>query len=1091
MHVLVRESGSLDQSAAAEDLGLAPADIVALSFSDSDLTTLASAWMSVSPATTLSLAHLSRLLHPMSVDLFCDATLPGTKAVLVRLLGGLDYWRYGCEQLLQACRERSIALAIVAGDGRPDPRLCDYSTVSVSDLAAIEALLDAGGSDNVRAASLGLIARANGSTQALSAPQALPQFGVFRSHSAVTATTTETAPTAAIVFYRSFVLAGDTAPIDALTDALTARGMNVSALYVPSLKAPDAAAWLRTELTARRPDVILNATAFAANDPEHGSPLDVAGCPVLQVILALLSRDAWLQSQRGLTAADLAMHVALPEIDGRLTACAISFKQLDTENSAAGFTPMRHMPDDDGIAHAADLAMQWAALRRKPSSQRRIALTLSTYPGRQDQIAHAVGLDGPASAAAIITELSEHGYACAQAPMSGRAVITALTTGAEVTWHVDDYEAALARCDNQFVDAVRVAWGPAADDPACRDGIMHLPIRCFGNLLLCLQPDRGSVTDRKTGYHDPNLPPRHSYVAFYLWLRTVGRIDALIHLGAHGTLEWLPGKAVALSASCAPRALLAATPVIYPFIVNDPGEAAQAKRRISAVTLGHKTPPLIRTELDETLLDVERLVDEFSSADGLDPKRRDHLVQAISDAVERAGLTAACRLTADMDNRQRLAKIDAFLCDVKELSIRDGLHCLDATELAAILTALDGAFITPGPSGAPSRGRSDVLPTGRNLYSVDPRGVPTPTAMANGQRAAKAILDRYAEDHGEWPKSLIIDVWGSATLRTGGEEFATALALLGVKPTWDSGSFRVSGFDIIPSALLDRPRVDVTLRISGLFRDMFPTQVTLFDAAVQRMRNLDEDADINPLAAAARDDIETYRIFGSASGAYGTGVMAAIDHGGWQTRGDLGATYLANSSTAYRGDGSTADASSDFAQRVQAANAFVHIQDHYETDLLSGGDYAAHEGGFAAAAESLGNANVAMYHGDTGIPDQPKMRTLDEECARIVAGRAANTRWISGQMRHGFRGAAEMAATVDAAFAFAATAGSVTSAGFENLFDAYLGNAEVADFIHRENPAAYAAMTARFEEAIARGLWRPRRNDLSAFLNAAVSEAAQ
>ncbi|MBX9684235.1 MAG: cobaltochelatase subunit CobN [Hyphomicrobium sp.] len=1097
MHLLVRESSGLDEAAPAEDLGLAPADLVVLSFSDSDLTTFAAAWHGNSKRSaaaqqpTLRLAHLARLRHPMSVDLLCETTLPGTKAVLVRLLGGLDYWRYGCEQLESACRRLGIVLAIVAGDGRPDPRLPGYATVGAADLRAIEALLDAGGAENVRAAGYSLIARAEGGTDPIKAPDAIPNFGLYR---AETASAACSAGHCVIVFYRSFVLAGDTLPIDAMVDALVARGMSATALYVPSLKAPDAAAWLRAELHLSKPDVILNTTAFAANDAEQGSPLNAADCPVLQLIMSLLSQMAWSASGRGLSAADLAMHVALPEIDGRLTTGAISFKQQDAAMTdgepICGFTPMLHHPHADGIAHAADLAAAWARLRRTAVCDRTVALVLSTYPGRADQIAHAVGLDGPESAAEIFRTLAASGYRADGVPTTGRAVIDALTTDDHIEYPVASYLAALASLPQAFADTVMAAWGDPLADPSCKNGHFRLPIRRYANVLLALQPERGETGDRKAGYHDPSTPPRHAYVAFYLWLRHVANIDALVHLGAHGTVEWLPGKAVALSASCAPRAVLGPLPVVYPFIVNDPGEAAQAKRRIGAVTIGHRTPPIIKTELDDAMLDVERLVDEFSSADGLDPRRRDYLVQAISDAVDRAGLTTACGLTPDMDNRQKLAKIDAFLCDIKELSIRDGLHVLDGTETSSILRALDGRFIQPGPSGAPSRGRADVLPTGRNLFSVDPRGVPTPTAMANGERAACAIMGRYAEDHGEWPKSIILDLWGSATLRTGGEELATALALLGVKPTWDSGSFRVSGFEIVAAARLDRPRVDVTLRISGLFRDMFPTQLTLFDAAVQRVRALDEDGDSNPLASSSFDG-NTARIFGAADGAYGTGVMALIDRGDWQDAAELGETYLRSSTTAYHGDGSSADMGNAFCDRVRMADAFVHVQDHHETDILTGGDFAAHEGGFAAAAAALGNAAVALYHGDTGRPDQPKIRTLDEECARIVSGRAASPRWIAGQMRHGFRGAAEFAATVDAAFAFAATSGAVTSAAFETLYNSYVGREDVADFIQRENPAAFAAMTARFEEAIARGLWRPRRNDLSPMLGQAIAEAAQ
>ncbi len=643
-------------------------------------------------------------------------------------------------------------------------------------------------------------------------------------------------------------------------------------------------------------------------------------------------------------------------------------------------------------------------------------------------------------------------------------------------WSISEYEAAFARLPEAFRDAVNSAWGAPEDDPAFASGSIALPVSAYGNLLICLQPERGHLTGRKAAYHDPNLPPRHAYIAFYLWLRERARIGALIHLGAHGTLEWLPGKATALSEACTPRALLGPTPVIYPFIVNDPGEAAQAKRRISAVTIGHNTPPLIETGSPPALKEVERLLDEYSAADGLDMRRRDRLARDVLDAVSKGGLEAACGIAPEMTGAEALMRVDAFLCDVKALAIRDGLHILDRTELGAISRALDGRFIEPGPSGAPSRGRADVLPTGRNLYSVDPRTIPTPLACENGARMAEAIAGRYVEDHGDWPRSMVLDIWGSQTMRTGGEEIGTALALLGVKPVWDPASFRVTGFEIVPLMKLNRPRVDVTLRISGLLRDMFPAQLAFFHAAVQRVAARDEPAGENPLR---RQQGEIYRIFGATDGAYGTGVSQRIDAGDWKTRGDLAESYLAASSTAYTGESEGLAARAEFEHRVKAAQGFVHVQDHRETDVLSSLDFAAHEGGFAAAAFALGNGKASVYHADAAAPEAPRVRSLAGEAARVLHGRALSGRWLEGQMRHGFRGAAEMANTVDSAFAFAATAGAIGSEGLEHLYDAYLGDPTIASFLARENGAALEAMQSRFKEAIARSLWKPRRNDLS------------
>ncbi len=1191
MHLIVRESASLDEIGEPQDLQLDQADFILLSFSDSDLAMFRAAQESLqtlppfpsgermpdnpppsgaaltpsllrerggtSSLISAHLINLAALKHPISADLFIEKTVPGTKAILLRLLGGLDYWRYGAEELAHACRKHGVTLAVLPGDGRADPRLPPLSTLDASELDTLDSLIWAGGPANAAQAMSALLGRASGRRiEPAAVNEALPEFGIYRR------TEERAGGHAAIVFYRSFLMAGDVQPIDAVFGSLAktpspqpspdGRGgglrpshelraggdppeMSVTAYFVPSLKAPAAAAWLREQFKQNPPDVIVNTTAFSARGDDGVSPLDDADCPVVQAAMASSSEEAWFASSRGLSATDLAMHVVLPEIDGRIFAGAISFKRQDPTGAVF------HKPHLEGAEHVAGLARGWINLRRKTRKDRKLALVLSTYPGRPDQIAHAVGLDGLESALRIARHLRNGGYSIDGMPGNSAELVAALMQRAtplspeereepsatlemalpiylrereqaavsiegetvfrasplprgvgqgegleadKIEWALADYKAAFARLASPLRAAVTAAWGEPEADPAFAGGSIALPVSRYRNLLICLQPERGHLTDRKSSYHDPNLPPRHGYIAFYLWLRECAGVDALIHLGAHGTLEWLPGKAVALSEGCAPRALLGRIPVIYPFIVNDPGEAAQAKRRISAVTIGHNTPPLVETGSSPALREIERLLDEYSAADGLDKKRRDRLARDVLGAVSNAGLKEACGLAPEMTEAEALVHVDAFLCDVKALAIRDGLHILDAGELNAIFRALDGRFVEPGPSGAPSRGRADVLPTGRNLYSVDPRTIPTPLACENGARMAEAIVARYVEDQGDWPRSMVLDLWGSQTIRTGGEEFGTALALMGVKPVWDCQSARVTGFDIIPLMKLNRPRVDVTLRISGLLRDMFPAQLAFFHAAVCRVAAMDEPASENPLR---RQNGEIYRIFGAANGAYGAGVTQRIDAGDWHSKEDLGESYLAASSTAYKGEGAGLAARKDFETRVRSCDGFVHVQDHRETDILSGVDFAAHEGGFAAAASSLGNEKAVLYHADAAVPETPRVRTLAEEATRILHGRAASERWIEGQMRHGFRGAAEIAGTVDAAFAFAATSGVVTSDSMDHLYEAYLGDPTVASFLSRENGAALAAIQSRFKEAIARSLWNPRRNDLSGLEGALAS----
>ncbi|MDP4797030.1 MAG: cobaltochelatase subunit CobN, partial [Rhodospirillales bacterium] len=417
--------------------------------------------------------------------------------------------------------------------------------------------------------------------------------------------------------------------------------------------------------------------------------------------------------------------------------------------------------------------------------------------------------------------------------------------------------------------------------------------------------------------------------------------------------------------------------------------------------------------------------------------------------------------------------------------------CGDA-ELNGFQTALDGRFVAPGPSGAPTRGRPDVLPTGRNFYSVDTRTVPTPAAWTLGWKSASLLIERYMQDHGEWPQSMAISAWGTSNMRTGGDDIAQALALLGVRPTWDSASRRVIGFEIIPLDLLDRPRVDVTLRISGFFRDAFPALIDLFDSAVRAVAALDEPDDKNPVASRVSAEVARlisegadakdaerragFRVFGSKPGAYGAGLQALIDEKGWQTEADLAGAYVAWGGYAY---GSGAEGAAEhglFKDRLGKVQAVIHNQDNREHDLLDSDDYYQFEGGMTAAVNAERGTRPTVYHNDHSRPERPVVRPLEDEIARIVRGRVVNPKWIAGVMRHGYKGAFEMAATVDYMFAFAATTGAVRDHHFDLVFQAYLDDTKVRDFLTETNPDALHDIAERLLEAQDRGLWTPRLN---------------
>ncbi len=1145
MHLLNTTSTSLDEIVEPVDLRQPPGDVVVLSFADSDLAGLAAAWALEQHALpSVRLVHLRDLRHPMSVDLWIDRAAVFAKVILVRLIGGLDWWRYGIEQLSTLARTRGIKLALLPGEDRDDPRLAEASTLPPGELDTLLRFFREGGRDNLRALLRRLACHA-GRRLNSAEPTPLPRFAGYLPDAGpmdigrLVLSLAPGRPVAPVIFYRALLLAADTAAIDALCEALSARGLAPVPLAITSLKEAAAAAFIRDAMGRLKPAVIITTTAFAAGaDRGDPSPFDDLDAPVLQAVIATTRRAAWRESSRGLSAADLAMHVVLPELDGRVLAGAIAFKDSSPPHPQLAFTSFASRPEPDRVAAVADRAAALVRVQEKPRAERRIAVLMPDYPAAPGRTGYAVGLDVPASVAALLSDLAAAGYGVRDAPQTSRALLDRLDRGCarqraprldggsatelsdrnrqqpisigegaagEAFLSLTDYAQLLGDLPTELITCLHAAWGDPADDPDVRDGAFRFRVTFCGNIIAAVAPDRGRAAERRADYHDPTLPPRHALMAFGLWLRRVFRADALVHMGAHGTLEWLPGKAVALTATCFPEAVVGELPVFYPFIVSNPGEAAQAKRRIAAVTISHLPPPLVAAGLSGDAQRLERLVDEYVQADGLDRRRRERLAALIVEAARETGIGREAGVDATADADEALRRIDAWLCDLKDLAVKDGLHVYGrgplahgadpcwkasaAAESAALLAALDGKRIPPGPAGAPVRGRRDVLPTGRNLFVADPRMLPTPTAMDLGQRAADEVIRCYLQAHGEMPRALVIDLWASATLRTGGEEIAQGFSLMGCRPTWDAATGRLTGIEVLPTAAVGRPRVDVTWRISGLFRDLFPAQIALIDAAVRAIAVREETPDENPLAAACEaNGGAPARIFGAAPGAYGAGVEDLVDSDADRTA--IGAAYLASASHAYGGpEGGATPLPGAFAERIACADLLVHPSDDPGRDLLEGAEDVAFVGGFAAAAITFGRApDLIML--DVTDPKRPRARPLDAALARIVRARAINPRFIAGQMRHGPRGAAELAETVDRLIGFAQMTDAVASELIDLVHEAYLADREVRAFLLRENPAAARAIARRLDAARRHGWWHPRRNDIDADLHAMMAEAA-
>lgn len=1259
MHLLsTRPGGFVEDGAVVLRIAQTPGDIVILSAADTTLALLASVVPRLGPDyPAVRLANQMYLRQPASLDLYVDEVLQHARVVVVDHLGGASDWAYGLQRLPELARARGQLLVMCSGDLAEDENLARHGNAPAALTHQLWRYLREGGAGNAEQFFRCLGHHALGRGEPALPPQVLPQAALYHpARGVATAADWQRdwearglagAPVVAVLFYRAHLQAGNTEVFDALCAALSEAGLCPLPLALTSLKEPLCREVLQRLCDAHDVALVLNTTAFSVGAPDDATQAAIANdAPVLQVILSGGNREDWLADSQGLGTRDVAMQIALPEVDGRIGTRAVSFKGLAYRCPHTEVDVVRYRPDAERVRFVVELARRWCRLRTLPNAEKRIGLVLANYPASEGRIGNGVGLDTPASVVGILSMLAAQGYSVDGLPADGAALMQGLTRG--ITNDVDqhalrpafqsvamaDYLAWFRQLPAPNQQAVMARWGAPEGDPMVRAGRFMIAGVRTGHVFVGIQPARayadrltdgppGAGPDGATGldayasYHDAELVPPHGYLAFYFWLRHVFAIDAVVHAGKHGNLEWLPGKSVALAETCWPDAILGPLPHLYPFIVNDPGEGAQAKRRAQAVIIDHLMPPLTRAENYGPLQDLERQVDEYYEALTIDPRRARLLRKTILDTIVGQQLHRELGLEAPAGSAEEdalLNRTDAWLCELKESQIRDGLHvfgqspqgtqrrdtlaalarfpvgdgmagrqglpgalaadlqlgfdpldadwaapwtgprpallaqadcgpwrhhgdtrerlehvaldlidglladgapsvdpqtvgpqtamvldrlrqqivpALDACggeELRQLARGLAGRFVPPGPSGAPSRGRPDVLPTGRNFYAVDTRAVPTRTAWTLGLRAAQQLIERHLQEHGEYPNAVGLSVWGTATMRTGGDDIAQAMALLGVRPRWAPGSHRVVDFEILPVTTLERPRIDVTLRVSGFFRDAFANLVALFDAAVRAVAELDEAADVNPVRArmlAERARMEAqgvdaasararagWRVFGARPGDYGTGLQALIDGRRWQDDADLAHAYLHAGGYAYgqRADG--VDARDTFAMRLAHIDAVVQNQDNREHDLLDANDYYQFQGGMVAAVRHLGGAQPAIYHGDHANPAAPRVRTLGEEIARVIRTRVVNPKWIDGVKRHGYKGAFEMAATVDYLFGYDATARVVADHQYAMVADAYVNDDATRAFLAQHNPRALQGICERLLEAMERGLWQ-------------------
>jgi cobaltochelatase CobN len=1362
MHLLAAQPGGFTDDEGIIDLRQSPGDIVLLSAADSVLAGLADSAETLDENfPSIRLANWIQLLKPAAFDLYRDKVIDHAKIVVVSLLGGESYWQYGVEQLQAWAQQSSPSsprqLIIVPGDDTPDEELFSISTAEKKDTLRVWRFLREGGAINhrhlyhflanryLKKIALGHIALEKSGAENVypwAEPRTLPKSLLYFHSSWIKQRDenipsqsnghyhvndwkkyweekSNASPICALLFYRSHLQSANVQMFDQLIEKITAQGLRPLPIAISSLKNTACLSLVNHLISETNTSLIINTTGFASHtvsSPDLSSePTDFSSpftlnIPVLQLILSSSTESDWQNYSQGLRSRDIAMQIVLPEMDGRIITRAVSFKAEARFCERCEISVVRYALHQERAHFVAQLAKAYCRLTTKKNSEKRIAFILANYPTKDGRIGNGVGLDTPASTIQLLQALADNDYPIANIPENGNALITELlgaVTNNPNTLHQlpcwqslsqEEYQQHFSALPETNQKMVLARWGNIDQDPKYRNGRIMLAGIRLGDTFVGIQPARGFNMDLSANYHDPDLVPPHSYLAFYFWLRHVYGIDAVIHVGKHGNLEWLPGKGTALSEECWPDIALGPTPHFYPFIVNDPGEGAQAKRRTQAVIIDHLMPPMTRADTYGELAELEGLVDEYYQAMGMDLRRetwlRNEILRLVSEThlLEELSLNngalhngtlksgslnssalGECPLenTTDGDEKEQqvLSSVDTYLCDIKEAQIRHGLHILgvlpntdklcdtivallrlprgntpesqgilhnivndlqltniatDETlfdplaaaadtwhgekphlllalsssvwrteadtrerleilaaqcvrdyvldnefsgaemtqekrlvrdvlarqlpdtfiqlryiqqrllkalhtsvenEVQSLIKGLNGEFIPPGPSGAPTRGRLDTLPTGRNFFSVDNRSIPSPAAWAIGQLSAQTLIERHLQEHGDYPNQLGLSVWGTATMRTGGDDIAQAFALMGIKPIWATGSHRVIDFEIMPSMMLGRPRIDVTLRVSGFFRDAFPNVITLFDAAVLALADFDEPAHANKIKQHIQAHQEklmgegaseqsakrqaSYRVFGSKPGAYGAGLQGLIDERCWENTGDLAEAYVNWGGYAYgapaQSDGvadgvingvkasnnqsNDTDGNSDnnsdensigiegvelrsvFQYRLSQLEVVAHNQDNREHDILDSDDYYQFQGGMTNAVSVYSGATPVVYHNDHSNPSAPKTRTLKEELNRVIRSRVLNPKWITAMREHGYKGAFEMAASVDYLFAYDATTNMVDDYQYQKVADALIFDPDNKTFMEENNPQALEEMAERLLEATQRGLW--------------------
>ena len=1009
-------------------------------------------------------------------------------------------------------------------------------------------------------------------------------------------------PTLGLLFVATYWIYRNLRHIDSLIRRAESMGMNVVPVFFETgsgISGKDTPNIVRTYFTEdgrTAIDALIMNTPFSQTESSYEAEFNfyrrILDVPVINAMMINGSFSDYEDVCKGESKKEFVFQSSWAEMDGEIISVPIAETVKDETGKRV------NIPLDDRIDHILRLCENWMSLRRTDRKDKRLAIIL--YQSRPDfgAIGSAAGLDGPESAVRILRRLRAEGYTLDNVPEDGKVLIDEMldnvtnnldwTTSENVSKHSvslidrERYRAWYSRIPEFIRGKMEEKWGEPPGDVMTEKGRIIIPGIVNGNVLITVQPMRSWMDSCDCVIHDPELVMPHQYLAFYRWLREGFGAQAAIHLGTHGTVEWLPGKGGVLSSKCCPDIVLDGMPNIYPFQMDDPGEGLQAKRRSEAVLVGYTCTPMVRAENYGDAAVLEGMVQEYlKNRLNIGDDRKGFIIDQVKELSSRLSMSEDMGWTEDTPDERILDDLPELNDRLQESGgelIRDGLHILgrvpsdsmreeyvysftrigfgsrpglpdalrdsgiegdaeqtarelisefaktgydvaqcvsivkertidptegllsligymcgtlqdklDATseELDSIVEALDGRYVMPGPSGAPTRSGPDILPPGRNYYGLDPSTVPSLSAWEIGKRNADIMLEKQKEENGAYPRHVGLIIWATDTLKTNGEDIAYALWLMGVRPVW-TGTV-VSGLAVIPLSELGRPRIDVSIRITGLFRDVFHNLIELLDDAVEMVSRLEEDDENNAIAANYRREVAesiaegisedvarrnaSLRIFGCAPGTYGSGMNKSVESGKWEDLSDLAKQYSEWGSFAY-GKGVEGERRAElFGKRFGACQAIVKNMPDKEIGLVDMDDVYGYLGGLTAFVRSSGNTDVSAYVGDTSDSSDIKVRSSADALKLTFRSQIQNPKFIQGLMKHGYAGANEVSKFTGYLFGWDATSDNMEKWMYDGLAESYLLDENVYNWMKEQNPFAAMNMVRTLEEAISREMW--------------------